>query len=232
MALNASKVVGKSGKYDNMEPGNYPGRLVMVIDMGLQPGRQYKSEKPKEPCREIATTYEFSDEFMKDEDDQPLLDKPRFLTEQMPFHNISQEKAKSTARYKVHDPMNKFEGDWTALLGNPVFITVVNSPSKDGKVYDNIGGISAMRSKDAEKLPPLINEPLAFDLDNPTLEGWNRIPEFLQKKIRGNLEYAGSALDKLLGKDATPPKDTAKSSSKPALKPAPKVDEPEDENPY
>ncbi len=231
MALNANKIQGKASQYDNMEPGNYPGRLVMVVDMGLQPGRVYK-DQPKAPVREIAHTYEFSDEFMKDEDGQPILDKPRFLTEQMPFHNINQEKAKSTARYKVHDPANKFEGDWTKLLGNPVFITVVNSPSKDGKVYDNIGGISAMRSKDAEKLPALQNEPVAFDLDNPDLDAWKRLPEFIQKKIRGNLEYANSPLEKLLGKDATPPKTDTKSSSKPALKPAPKVEEPEDDVPY
>lgn len=226
MALNAAKVSGKPSNYVPMEPGTNPARLVGVVDLGLQAQRPYQG-KDKPPAREVSFTYEFTDVFMKDEDGQDQEDKPRWLSEQVPFHNLSQEKAKSTIRYKVLDPTEKFGGDWTQLIGTPVLVTVVLNPAKDnsGKVYENIGATSPMRQKDTEKLPPLKNEPLVFDLDNPSLETWKRIPKFLQDKIRGNLEYTGSALDKLLGPQAEPPKQATKPDLK-VVKPVPDEEEP------
>lgn len=206
MALNAKDLPSTRGGNKNpLDAGTYPSRLVAIIDVGLQNQRPFQGED-KPPAREIALTYELTDEFMKDEDGQELKDKPRWITEILPFHNLTSEKAKSTLRYKALDPVQKFEGDWSKLINSPVSVTIVLNPKKD-RIYENVGGISAMRAKDAEKLPPLKNEPIVFDLDTPSMDLWKRIPKFLQDKIKANLEYAGSPLQKLLGNDPTPLKE-------------------------
>lgn len=233
MTLNANKVQSNRKEREPMQVGTYPARLVSVIDIGLQPGGTYNG-KQKDNIRKIALTYEFLDEYMKDEDGQDMKDKPRWLTEFLPFHNLKATKATSTLRYKALDPTEQFGGDWEKLVGAPCSVTVVHNPRRDGQgVYENIGSVAAMRAKDAEKAEPLKNEPLLFDMDNPDIEMWNKIPSFIQDKMKGNLEYAGSALEKLLGKGSAPPKEQAKpAAAKPALKVVKNEPEEDDAPPY
>ena len=104
---------------------------------------------------------------------------------------------------------------------------MVNSePKKNGRVYENIDGISPMRERDAKKCDPLVNEMWSFDLDEPDLEVFAKLPKFLQKKITDNLEFAGSPLAKLLAN--SPAKDEEKGDD---AGPA-KADDDGDENPY
>ena len=204
MALNASKVKGGGVPQDKLEAGVYPCRLVQVLDMGLQTQRPYKGE-PKQPAYEISLTYEFTDEFMKDEDGKDREDKPKWLSETMPLHNLNAERAKSTQRYLALDPTREFGGDFSQLLGTPCNVTVVINPGKGdnaGKVYENIGGLATMRAKDVDKLPELVNPTKLFDLDAPDMEVFNVLPDWVQEKIKGNLEFAGSPLAHLLGDPA------------------------------
>ena len=200
MALNASKVATKSAKIPPLDAGAYPGRLAQVIDLGLQP-QEYKGEA-KDPKRAILTTYELSDEFLKNEDGEELKDKPRWFSEDFPLNHIKSEKSTSTKRYLAIDPTLKHGGDWAANLGAPVMITLVQNPSKKDSsvVYNNIASIGPMRAKDAEKLPPLVNPTKIFDLEEPDLEVFNSLPEYVQNKITSNLEFNGSKLQKLLDK--------------------------------
>lgn len=234
MALNANKVPSRKSNTNPLEAGTYPTRLVSIIDLGLQPQKAFQG-KDKEPVRKFATTYEFADEFMKDEDGQDLIDKPRFLSEILPFYSLSQDRAKSTIRYKALDPNEVHEGDWPKLIGTPCMVTVVINPGDGGKVYENIGNVSLMRQKDADKAPPLVNESFVFDLDEPDMDAWKLIPEWLQKIVKGNLEYAGSKLEKLLGSGQhdSKPKQERPATGKLALKVVPKeAPAEEDEPPY
>ncbi len=236
MALNANEVQGKAREYHPMDAGTYPARLVAVIDMGLQDGGQYMGQK-KDPVRKLATTYEFVDEFMLDEDGQPDPKKPRWVTEDFPFYNLAADKAKSTKRYLTLDPTRQHGGDWTKLLNTPVMATVVHNQAQSGKhkgrIFENIGGISLPRAKDADKMAPLVNEPFFFDLDNPTPETWKRVPRFLQERIKGNLEFSGSALQKMLATLESEPAKKDESKQQAKAKPAKKqVEEEDDEQPY
>jgi len=84
---------------------------------------------------------------------------------------------------------------------------VINNPGKEGKIYDNVAGIAAMRPKDADKLAVLKNPARVFDLDNPSLEVFNSFPDWIKDKIKGNLNYQGSPLQKLLGDKPAPAKE-------------------------
>jgi len=196
--LNANNVPSSFTPREKLEIGNYPGRLVMVVDLGLQP--QTYLGQPKEPVRKISTTYELLDAFLKDKDGKDIEDKPRWLSEDFPLLHPSADKATSTKRYKALDPANKYKGDWVKLLATPCMVNVIHNPNKKvpGEVYENIGGISPMRPKDAASAPKLVNTPVAFDLDDPDMAAWLLIPEWIQKKVLANLEFNGSLLQQRL----------------------------------
>lgn len=210
MSLNAKEAQGGNGNtITPLEAGTYPARLVQVVDMGLQPQRPYQGEE-KKPANEILLTYEFVDEFMKDEDGNDIPDKPRWISENMPLFNLNADRAKSTLRYMAFDPTVDAGGDWAKLVGMPVNVTIVQNPGKgknSDRVYENVAGISAMRAKDKEKCPALINEPVSFNLDEPDMDIFLHLPKWVKDKVMTNMEYKGSTLDHLIGSQGEPAKE-------------------------
>lgn len=238
MALNQANLPRKESSnrvpQPNIEPGVYPGRVVQVIDLGLQPQRAYAG-KEKPPANEVMFTYELVDEFMKDEDGNDVENKPRWLSEQLPWYGTYADKAKSTQRYLALDPNEDLGGDLAKLAGMPCNITVVNNQKGD-KTYDNVANIAAMRPKDAANCPELQNPISVFDLDAPDMEVFARFPQWIQDKITSNLNFKGSVLEKALANGEGKRPEAAKEEKKaPAAKknrqPAPEPDD-DDDNPY
>lgn len=223
--LNAKNIAAPSTnkKVDPIDPGTYPARLVQVIALGLQTQRPFKGEE-KKPALELWLTYELLDEFMKDEDGNDLEDKPRWISERLPFYSLAQDKAKSTQRYYALDPNEEFDGNWGALLGAPVMVTTGNYKNAKGDIKDKVLGTSAMRPKEAAKAPDLKNPPLVFDPSDPDLEAFERLPDFLKTILKEALDFGGSALDKALGGE--------KKASKPKAAPKQEADDLDDEIPF
>ena len=217
MGLNANKIKRErtGPKAEPLEPDVYRARLVQVIDLGLQPQRPYQG-KEKPPAHEIVLTYELVDEFMKDEDGNDIEDKPRWISETLPFYGLFADKAKSTQRYYAFDPDEAFGGDFAKCIGVPVNVTVVNNISGD-TVYNNVGNVAAMSGKKAATCPELVNESKVFDLDNPDMEVFNKLPDWLQEKIKNNLNFQSSPLEKAIGgKPAKKGEDTPKADEQDA----------------
>tara|TARA_B100000929_G_C15511743_1_gene421146 strand:- start:25838 stop:26575 length:738 start_codon:yes stop_codon:yes gene_type:complete len=200
-AANGSAGGGNRVEQEVMDSGTYPVRVVQIIDLGVQPQRAFQGEA-KPPVHQIQLTYEFVDEFLKDEEGNELEDKPRWLSEDFPLYNLSSERAKSTKRYKALDPEEAHEGDFSMLLGAPANALVTSYKLKNGpnagKERNKIQDLSAMRPRDAAKTPELVNEAKMFSLEEPDLEVFLSLPDWLQEKIKSNLEYAGSPLQELL----------------------------------
>lgn len=217
--LKASKEQKSNFKRpDPLDPGSYPGRLVRIYDLGLQPQRDFQGQ-PKSPAHMISATYELADEFLKDDEGNDMEDKPRWISHEFVLHPLSSDLANSTKSYKALDPDLEEDGDWVKMLGRPVMINIVQGKSKKdpSKIYENIHSLSVMRKKEADKLPELVNEAKFFDLNDPDMEVFNSLPKWLQDKITGNLEFAGSPLEKALA---------GKSADKPAKKEPPKKEDP------
>lgn len=242
MALNAKKA-GNGGNNNRVEqpviePDVYPSYLVQLIDLGLQPQREFKG-KAKPPVQEIMLTYELSDVFMVDEDGNEQEDKSRWISETLPFYGLFADKAKSTQRYLTFDPDESFDGDFSKAVGMPCNVTVVNNPGKDGKVYTNVGNVAAISEKKAAKMNELKNPTKVFDLDDPDMEVFNSLPDWIQDKIKSNLNFKGSVLEAALengGKEDKPEKakvqEVKKAGAKKAVKEDPPFDPDEDDNPY
>lgn len=223
MALNLKNIPRNKGPGQASIPaGVYPGRIVQLIDLGLQPQKPFAG-KEKQPAFELILGYELVDEFMKDEDGNDIPDKPRWVSETLPVYGLEADKAKSTQRYLALDPNQNFEGDFTKLVNLPCNVAIVNNQVGD-KTYDNVGSISPMRPRDAANCPELKNAPRVFDLDNPDIAMFNSFPKWIQDKVKGNLNFKGSKLEAALK--------VGKPTDKPVEKAPKDGDEADDQNPY
>jgi hypothetical protein len=202
MALNAKNKKSSGGgkdfvEQDIIDEGSYNCRVAQIIELGLQPQRAHKG-KEKPPVEFLYITYEITDEFIKDEDGEEILDKPRWQSEDFPFYGVDMDMAKCNKRLKAIDPENKVDGDWAKVCGAPVVVTFVHN-SKGDKTYVNVASASVMKKKDVAKLPKLQNPPKVFDLDEPDMEIFEALPKWLQDKIKANLNFKGSPLEEALG---------------------------------
>lgn len=231
MGLNVKKMssANRGPQQEPIEPGTYPARVVQVVDLGLQPQRPYKGEA-KKPAHEVMITYELLDEFCLDEDGEEDREKPRWLSETFPLNPLTSDLAKSTKRYKALDPDENFDGDFTQLVELPCMVTVIQNAGKGdnaGKVYVNVAGVSAMRPKEAARAAGLVNPPKVFILDEPDTTILGSLPDWLQDKIKGNLNFKGSKLEAALEgldeeeeEEAPKPAPKAKKAAKAAPEPA------------
>jgi len=195
--LNNCSSGGGGAKQELLEVGTYPARLVQVIDLGIQAQRPYQGQE-KPPAHMVSFTYELLDVFMLDEEGNDIEDKPRWISEQFPIYHPSADLAKSTKRVKALDPDNDFDFDLSKLVGQPCMVTTAHKESK-GKTYCNISNVTTMRARDVAKAPQLVNDPVVFSLDEPDMAVFKKLPEWLQTKIKENLEYNGSNLQEALG---------------------------------
>lgn len=229
MGLNAGAIKGSQKSnfppQPDMEEGNYPARLVQVIDLGVQEQRPYKGEA-KAAAHEVMFTFELSDSFMVDENGDDILDKPRWLSTTLPLYPLFADRAKSTKLAKALDPKDELAGDFSRMVGLPCNITITVTKKGD-KTYTNIVGYTSMRPRDAEKCPELVNPSKVFDLDAPDMEVFNSLPEWLREKIKGNLGFKASKLEEILG--GAPKEEKPKEEKK---KPIPEVTDEEDDKPW
>lgn len=237
MAINAGNVPqngggGKRVQQAEIEIGNYPARLVQVLDMGPRPVDKWdeatNSYKPTGPVMtHIMLTYELGTEFMKDEDGNDVEGKPRWVSEEWPLYALKSDKATTTKRYTVFDPKHVDGGDWAKQVGKAVTITIVHN--KKGKA--KIGGVTPPMK--GMMTPELVNPPKVFDLDAPDMEIFGSLPEWVQDKIKSNVKFIGSPLDLALnGGNAAPAPKKEEPKPAPAPAQAPVVEEEGDDEPW
>ena len=225
MPLDTKKLPDTGGKkVEPIDAGTYPAIVAGLIDLGVQPQRPFKGQS-KSPQHEIMITYELVTEFMKDEDGNELEDKPRHISERFPFHKLTAEMAKSTKRYKALDPHNKFEGDFSKLVGVPCSITVVqNYSQKTDRYYSNVSAVTPPMK--GFQFPDLKNPPKVLDRDDPDMEVWEALPDFIKTIVTSGLDFSETKLAKMLeDKPPEPPKE----KSSPAKK---KKEDDDDEPPF
>jgi len=223
MSFNANDRTGGGGDFtpqEALDPKTYPARVVQLVLMGLQPSRPFKGVA-KEPKEQIYVGYELSHEFMVDEDGNPDPTKPRWIGENFPFYSLEADRATSTLRYNAIDPAGQAGGDWIKLLGAPCQVTLTREPRKDGKGDTNyVAHVSGAMEVPGYTQPALANPTRIFDIDNPDMEIFAKLPKWLQEKLKGNLNFQGSALQKALGETSVATSEVPTTAPAPAPAPA------------
>lgn len=115
------------------------------------------------------------------------------------------------------DPTNGIAGhpakELSELLGEALTVNIISYTRKAGKnagkLGNKISGFTSMKTKEKREARKLINEPLFFDMDNPDVAVFEKLPggdhEFaIKNRILNGLEYNGSKLQAALGQSPTP----------------------------
>jgi hypothetical protein len=179
-----------------IEEGTYPCRVAQIIELGLQPQRPHQG-KEKPPVDMLYITYELTDEFMLDKDGDEILDKPRWQSEDFPYYGLDCTTAKCNKRLKAIDPKNEVDGDWAEIGGMACNVTFIHNVKGD-KTYINVASVAAVRAKDAKGIEELKNPVKTFDLDEPDMDVYEALPQWLRTKIASNLNFKGSVLEEAI----------------------------------
>lgn len=186
MALSANSG-NKQSTREQPKAGTYAARLVGLTDLGHQPGFEYKGKEVASAYK-IEFTYELVDTAMED-------GRPFWVNEEVAVNDFEGDGITSTmmARVRALDKENltKDGKELEKMLGLPCMVTLVINDNG----YPKIKGQAAVSGVPVGMpLTELKNPTFSFDLDSPNLELFNGFPEFKQNKIKGALNFDGSAL--------------------------------------
>lgn len=183
-----------------MKEVNEAGEIIMVQDPDGEPGEMIGKD---------------------------LLDKPRWFDFEFTY-NTDGFVGSTSNLYKFMECVDAFEvkanpdsniaghpaKNLRDLPGEPVFVNLIQYTKKQGKnageLSNKISGFMPMKSKQKRETRGLINPILFFNLSNPDLEVFNKLPGgdtewAIKNRILANLEFDGSKLQELLGIKADKP---------------------------
>lgn len=192
LKVNESKQKQDLGRIDD---GTYAARVVQIIDLGMQVQTDYKTGEPKtyddgntviKP--EVYINFEFPTERITIGDE----DKPRWTGKQ--YVLSAHEKAALTSLMAAVAGGSNNVAD---ALGKPCSVTVGSTSGGNAKIVNVAPLMKGMA------VPELENPATVFDFDEPDMEAWEKIPNWMKEKIKEATNYNGSKLSKLV-KDGEP----------------------------
>lgn len=209
-AEDMNEAVSGGGGGRLVPAGQYVGRIVEYVDLGLQP-QEYQG-KPKDPAPEIRLGIcLFYSNPEKPGDPDPYVIRPRELAISR-NEKATAFKAFAAMNYK-RDPNIKH---FAQFIGEPFLFHIDVKTGKESKRQYNV----VVWDKTAPAIHPVTKQPYdvpqapdelyrIFLWDNPTKEDWDALyiegeredgtsKNFVQEKILAALDYQGSQLQLLL----------------------------------
>ena len=182
MSIIAKKEEG--AKIEALEAGVYMGTCVGIIDLGIQYSKMYDKETQK-----IMIIWELIGETVTIGDEV----KPRTISKE---YTLSLgEKANLTKGLEAWRgrkfTAEELEGFDLANIVNKSCQLNIIKEEKDNKKFNNINSIMPL-AKGQKAVP--VDQTMIFDFTEPaSWEHWNKIPGWMQEKIKGakNYEEAG-----------------------------------------
>jgi hypothetical protein len=179
MAIIASNT-GGGGDFSPTPQGTHLAICNMVVDLGKQRGEYQGVPNVK---HKVFIRWELPHERLTWTDrDGVEREGPRVVskTYTVSLHENSALRADLVGwRGRNFSPEEEMAFDIANLLEKPCMLTVVHKES-NGKTFANVQSVSGV-PKGMAKPEKCENQSLLYDGDNPS--SWDRIPEWLQKKI-------------------------------------------------
>jgi hypothetical protein len=187
MSLQLKTIEQDSKKQGNnfgrLPDGPVHARIVSVVDFGLQPQTDWQTGEAKPSKKTVMITFETPSERIEYEDKEGnKVNRPRWISKE--YILSLQEKAALTALVKAVKP------DIAALdelLNQPCLVTVGSTKTGNAKVSAVAPPMKGFEVGELE------NDSFHFDFDDPDMELFNSLPEWMQNKIKDAENYNGFA---------------------------------------
>ena len=179
-------------EYENLTEGEHEARLIYVADLGMQNRTPFNGDV-KPPAQQVSLCFEVLGSTIKIDD----VEQPRIIWSK-PFNIFGTMSGLSTEYdyFKAFVPTAKEDttADWESVLGEPVNI-IIKHVHKDGAVYDNVSGITAIPSKYRSKVDKAVTTEFAIagseDVDSPAIKTLFGLAKHVHdKRITGNVAPA------------------------------------------
>jgi len=183
MALIAKDTGG--GDFELAPAGNHVARCYSVVDMGLQERSFQGVTNHKQIVR---ISWELCNEPMAD--GRPFSVSASYTLSLSEKSNLRRDLQSWRGRAFTEEELRGF--DLFTILGVPAMVNVVHE-TKGDRTYANVAGITPLPK--GMVAPELQNEILRFSLDDNDELAFNRLPEWLQKKINLRRQTPGAVHD-------------------------------------
>jgi hypothetical protein len=172
------------GDFEIAPEGVFLARCFKMVDVGTQ---TITSQFGTKDTRQVYLYFELLEddegEKVRMEDGQPYI---IFNSYKLSMHQKSTLRKHLEAwRGKKFTEDEAAGFDLSKLLGQACKLQVVHTDSKDGqRTYANISAIMTTKKK-----PEGVNELISFSVEDPDMEVFNDLPEWLQDKIENSPEW-------------------------------------------
>lgn len=189
MPLIASAKGGKT--FDPIPAATHHGICYGVVDLGTQPGGQFK------PSRKCVFIWELPDERIDIEKDGVTKNLPRAISKRFTVSlsdksNLRPMLESWRGREFTPEELEKFE--LKKVLGANALLSVIHTKKQDGTVFADVAGVApllrTMTRKTAEN--PLLDYSIDDQPPGPLTFPPN-MPEWIQKTIKESEEYKARA---------------------------------------
>ena len=182
MTLDLQKMhTTTKAKHDRIPEGSYMGRTASIVDLGIQPQTDWKTQEPSASKPRLLITWELPTETIKVEhEDGTTEELPRLISKE--FTASAHEKANLTKLLK--ELAIQGFGD---LIDMPCMISVGSTSNGNAKI------LSVIRAPKGMTVDALSRKAAMFDFDVPTEDVFLSQPQWIQQKIKDAENYLGFA---------------------------------------
>lgn len=184
--------VGGGGNFKKAPIGNHIGRCYQMVDLGTQTskGGQFAGKV----ARKIMVGWELLGE---DSEGNPMTveingkEMPMVISKEytLSMHEkASLRKELAAWRGKPFTDEEARSFDITRLVGAYCMVNVTHTET-NGKEYANVSGLSPLPAALKNAKPAGVHSPVIFEIENPEMDVFEKLPEWVQNKIREAPEW-------------------------------------------
>lgn len=186
----ATKATGGAKKEFKLVPaGTHLARCYQFLHIGNVPNTFPGAQSAV--INKIRLTWELPDEkvsFKEGEEPKPFSISQDYTLSMNEKANL-RKMVQSWLGQKMTDE-EATDFDVETLVGKPCLLTIVHT-TKGDKTYASVNNVTALPGK--MECPAAINAPSVINWETMTVDAFNALPEFLQKKMQEAAEYRAFA---------------------------------------
>jgi hypothetical protein len=173
-------------------PGTYTARCYQMIDLGTQRTSGQFGEKLQHKIRISWEIFGEDDEGKALTVDVQGKQMPMTVDREftLSMHENSTLRAfLGTWRGKAFTDDEAFTFDVSRLVGAYAMVSVAHSESKNGKTYANVTAAAKLPKALSDAKPAGVHQEIVFNLDDPDLQVFENLPQWIQDKIQQSPEW-------------------------------------------